>query len=79
MRRESHSMLWEEEAARTNRGCSSFLSLETLYKYLSLSSFMITLPCVLQFPLMTLRHGGAAFIIVYTILLLILIFPTALL
>ena len=72
-------MLWEEEATRTNRGCSSFLSLETLYKYLSLSSFMITLPCVLQFPLMTLRHGGAAFIIVYTILLLILIFPTALL
>jgi len=79
MRRESHSMLWEEEVARTSRGCSPFLSLETLYKYLSLSSFMITLPCVLQFPLMTLRHGGAAFIIVYTILLLILIFPSALL
>ena len=79
MRRESRSMLWEEEPTRTNKGCSSFLSLETLYKYLSLSSLMITLPCVLQFPVMTLRHGGATFIIVYTILLLILIFPSALL
>ena len=78
-RRESHSMLWEEEFKKNERGCSSFCSLETLYEYLSLSSFMITLPCVLQFPLLTLKHGGAAFIIVYTILLLILILPTALL
>ena len=78
-RKESHSMLWEEEVMKTDRGCSSFCTVETLYKYLSLSSLMITLPCVLQFPLMTLKHGGASFIIVYAILLLILIFPTALL
>ena len=78
-RKESHSMLWEEEVMKTDKGCCPFFTMETLYKYLSLSSVMITLPCVLQFPLMTLKHGGASFIIVYAILLLILIFPTALL
>ena len=78
-RRESYSMLWEAEMNKNDRGYRSLLSMNTLYQYLSISSFMITLPCVLHFPIKTLEHGGSAFILVYSSLLLVLIFPASLL
>ena len=43
--------------------------------FLSLSSVMLSLPCLLQFPVMTAERGGLVFILVYSLVLLLLVWP----
>jgi len=71
-----YSLLWEDqiqvkkEKGRFNCIRRSFFP--TIFRF---SSFMITIPCILQFPMKVVEHGGGAFILVYSILLFSLIYP----
>ena len=42
----------------------------------SLCSLMLSLPCLLQVPLMTAQRGGLAFLLVYSLALLLLVWPS---
>ena len=42
----------------------------------SLSSLMVSLPCLLQFPVLVVENGGLVFILIYTFTLLLLVWPS---
>ena len=42
----------------------------------SLSSLMVSLPCLLQFPVLAVENGGLVFILIYTFTLLLLVWPS---
>ena len=43
--------------------------------FLSMSSVMLSLPCLLQFPIMTAERGGLVFILIYSLVLILLVWP----
>lgn len=43
--------------------------------FFSLSSVMLSLPCLLQFPVMTAERGGLVFILIYSLVLVLLVWP----
>ena len=43
--------------------------------FFSMSSVMLSLPCLLQFPVMTAERGGLVFILIYSLVLVLLVWP----
>ena len=41
----------------------------------AISSLMLSLPCLLQFPVMTAERGGLVFILVYSLVLVLVVWP----
>ena len=75
----NYSLLWGDHHGQVESGdklrtCS--VKTDQLRQFLSFTSLLITLPCLLQFPLATLQHGGLVFIMVYTIILMFLVYPS---
>ena len=44
-------------------------------EFLSLPSLMVSLPCLLQVPVVTAQQGGLAFLLIYSLVLLLLVWP----
>ena len=44
-------------------------------EFLSLPSLMWSLPCLLQVPVVTAQQGGIAFLLIYSLVLLLLVWP----
>ena len=60
----NYSLLWENQYEKKKNICV-MPGVKVWRDYLWQSSVLVTLPCVLQFPVLALQHGGWAFITVY--------------
>lgn len=60
----NYSLLWENQYEKKKSICV-MPGAQVWRDYLWQSSVLVTLPCVLQFPVLALQHGGWAFITVY--------------